>query len=258
MDETLTMRPPWPVIIDRTTYFVSTSGDRVLIRISDSMSASRIVANTPLVPIPALLTKPKIGPYAALISLTRSGSWPMHPRSNGTNRMEPPLGEEVFIASVSASLSRRATAITSCPADRSVFAIPSPSPRLPPVTTTLGIPPSQLSGRRHRQRINNPDGRRHLVRGECTATGLENLRFRPFDRQRVDAWLGAQREHHLSGNYRTGDRILSGRPWGHGRVRVPIDPRLDFLRMDLEAADVDDPPTAAREVIALAAPLEHV
>jgi hypothetical protein len=62
IEEMLTMRPPVPVIIARTTYFVSTSGDNVLMRMSDSMSESRIVAKRPLVPMPALLTSPKIGP----------------------------------------------------------------------------------------------------------------------------------------------------------------------------------------------------
>ena len=58
IDEMLTMRPPPPVIIERTTYFVSRRGDSVLSRTSASMSVSRMVASKPLVPMPALFTRP--------------------------------------------------------------------------------------------------------------------------------------------------------------------------------------------------------
>lgn len=52
------MRPMPCAIIERTTYLVSTIGATVLSATSRSISPSRIVAKTPLVPSPALLTSP--------------------------------------------------------------------------------------------------------------------------------------------------------------------------------------------------------
>jgi len=54
----LTMRPALCAIIDRTTYLVSTIGATVLSATSRAISPSGIVASTPLVPSPALLTRP--------------------------------------------------------------------------------------------------------------------------------------------------------------------------------------------------------
>jgi len=54
----LTIRPAPCAIIERTTYLVSTIGARTLRAIRRSISLSGIVASTPLVPRPALLTRP--------------------------------------------------------------------------------------------------------------------------------------------------------------------------------------------------------
>src|SRR5438105_1677490 len=253
-----TIRPPCPVIIERTTYFVRTSGDKVLMRMSDAISASRIVASTPLVPMPALLTSPKIGPHVVRICLTSSGSCAMQPRSNGTKRMEPPaLDAGACIASVSDSLSRRATAMTSWPAAHSVFAIPSPSPRLPPVTMTLGIAASELARGSDVQRPDDAYRRRDLVRRERAAASREDLGLRVLDAYGVESLL-IIREHHLGGNDGPGDRILPRRHERHAHAGVAIDHRLDFFGMDLEAADIDNPATSAGEVIAVTATLDDI
>ncbi len=52
------IRPSRALIIERTTCLVSTIGEMVLSRTSDSSRSSRIIASTPEVPRPALFTSP--------------------------------------------------------------------------------------------------------------------------------------------------------------------------------------------------------
>ena len=52
------MRPRFSLIIERTTYLVSIIGEIVFRRTSASICSSRIIASTPAVPRPALLTRP--------------------------------------------------------------------------------------------------------------------------------------------------------------------------------------------------------
>ena len=56
------IRPSPADIIERTTCLVTTIGANVLSLTRRSISGVGMVASTPSVPIPALLTKPHIGP----------------------------------------------------------------------------------------------------------------------------------------------------------------------------------------------------
>ena len=58
IDATLTIRPPPSAIMARTTYFVRTMGESVLIRTSCSICALGMRASTPSNPTAALLTSP--------------------------------------------------------------------------------------------------------------------------------------------------------------------------------------------------------
>jgi len=52
------MRPPPSDIIERTAYLVRTIGETVFTRTSSSIWELYMIASTPSVPIPALLTSP--------------------------------------------------------------------------------------------------------------------------------------------------------------------------------------------------------
>src|SRR6516162_607890 len=54
------------------------------------------------------------------------------------------------------------------------------------------------------------------------------------------------------------NRVLSRFHKRHLHTRMAVDHRLDLFRMDLPAADVDDPAPSADEIIPVAAQLKHI
>src|SRR4051794_29933350 len=94
--------------------------------------------------------------------------------------LEPPVAASLMAARNS-GLSLRATATTRWPALASRRVTPSPMPRLPPVTMTLPMTASKLSGLRDGQRGDEADRRRHLVRRQRLAAELPDrlLQFAP-------------------------------------------------------------------------------
>src|SRR5437867_565565 len=188
---------------------------------------------------------------------TRSGSSLMHPRSKGPNSLEPPVSDAgSFIALANASLCRRATAITRCPVAHSVLAIPSPRPRLPPVTMTLGIASPELAGCRDRQRRREANRGGDFVGGERPAAGREDLRTRALDRRGVGHVAAGQ--NNLGRHDRPGNRILARFDERHPHAGMPIDDGFDFLRMDLQTTDVDDPTASSDEEVSIFASLDDI
>src|ERR1700719_4454474 len=137
--------------------------------------------------------------------------------------------------------------------------MPSPSPRLAPVTKTvraaLAIAPRQFAGRADVERRHDRDGRRNLVARQSFAA----------ERQYVvlDLLLSARAraigfEHDVGNHDRAGDRALFRPHQRHSYLWMPVDDRFDLLGMDLQSADIDDAAAAAGEDVAIAAPLHHV
>src|SRR5450432_4840046 len=129
-----------------------------------------------------------------------------------------------------------------------------PMPRLPPVTTTLCIVPRQFAGRRNLERGYEFDHGRHLVRRQLGPAIGQNLIADVV----APAYIAAIGENDIGDHDRTGDRALARSGAGHPHLRMPVDDGLDFLRMNLEAANVDNAAAPADEVISLAAQLDHV
>src|SRR5689334_17098091 len=178
----------------------------------------------------------------------------MQPRSNGTKWSAPhPAIGAACMALVSAPLSRRAMAMTSWPAARSVVAIPSPSPRLPPVTMTLGIATPEFAGRRDLECVDDADRRRNLERGQRAPTRGEDLGLGALDRRTVERPLSIQCENDVGGDNRAGDRVLARRNQRHADTWMPIDHGFDLFRMNLQATDIDDAAPPAHEIPAATA-----
>src|SRR4051812_29854893 len=124
-----------------------------------------------------------------------------------------------------------------------------PSPRLPPVTMTLRMT-GQLAGGGELQGRNETDRGGNLVRSEMIAAESEDLAGTPR--------LGRAAQHHRGGDPRTRERTPSRPHHRHADRRMAVDGRLDFLRVDLEPADVDDAVAPAQEVVPIAAPFDDV
>src|ERR1700679_309025 len=160
------------------------------------------------------------------------------------------------MAAVSSALSFRAIAIARKPASASLQAIPSPNPRLPPVTITLRMVTDELSCLRNRQCRNEIDGGRDLVRGELLAAELEDvLPCLPIVAVLV---VGLSVQHDIRNYQSTGDGIFPRPDQRHTNLRMAVDDRFYFLRMDLQASDVDDPIAPADEIVAIPAEFERI
>src|SRR5665647_3620989 len=127
-------------------------------------------------------------------------------------------------------------------------------PRLPPVTTTLCIVAGQLSGRRDIERRYEFDHDRHLVRRQPVPAISQNF----IADEIAAAWVAAVDQNDIVDHDRAGDRALARSGAGHPHLRMAVDNGFDFLRMNLETADIDDAAAAADEVIPVAAQLDHI
>src|SRR5258708_14772851 len=131
--------------------------------------------------------------------LTSAGIPSTSPRSNGMNRSDPGrVRSACSIDDSSCSFICRAIAIASYPSQTSRRTMPSPKPRLPPVTMTLRRMPGHLACRGDLERRDDADSRRNLVRRQRVATGLEDL-------VRGAGRLGSALEHHVRGDEGAGD-----------------------------------------------------
>src|SRR5436305_15036048 len=114
-----------------------------------------------------------MGPWSLRICLTIPARPSVSARSHAAKQMElVPPASAPSIAARNSGLSLRATTITRWPELARRRTVPSPMPRLPPVTMTLPMAASQLSGRRDGQRGDEADRRRHLVRRQRLAAEL--------------------------------------------------------------------------------------
>src|SRR3989475_8885007 len=178
-------------------------------------------------------------------------------RSNGTKRSDPGLSRSASsIAAAGWLASFRAPAMTRSPAPVSLRAMAMPSPRLPPVTITLRIATHHFACRSDGQGRNEGDRRRNLVPRKRFAAELQDLAL-DFCNPSV-RWVGLCFQNDVGDDERTCDGVLSGPHKRHAYARVAIDHCFDLLRMDLEAANVDDPTPSADKMIAVTTQLDHV
>src|SRR3954463_326431 len=122
-------------------------------------------------------------------------------------------------------------AMTSWPASESVLAMPSPSPRLPPVTMTLPIVPSKLTGWGYSQGGNEANRCRNLVSVQGASTGLENFRLGILSYRSIESFLGITGENNVGGDHGSRDWISARFDERHPYLWMSIDHCLDFLRM---------------------------
>src|SRR5580698_295962 len=196
-----------------------------------------------------------MGPSSFRNFFTRSAIPSNSARSKGAKWKEPgwPL---CSIAAVSSGLSFRAIAIARKPASANLQAIPNPNPRLPPVTITLRMVTDELSSLSDRQRGNEVDDGRDLVRGEfLTAEQQDGL---PYLRFVLALVVRFRIQHNISNHQCAGDGIFSGSNQRHTNFRMAIYDRFDFFRMDLQAADIDDPVAPADEIVAVPTEFEGI
>src|SRR5215831_4990050 len=140
--------------------------------------------------------------------LTRSPISARLARSKGRKWMAPvDAALRSAMAQASASLSRRAMAMTRSPAEANLRKVASPSPRLPPVTMTLRMTARQFAGVGDMQGCNETHERRDLVAGQMLLAELANLTFGLRNRGRIRA-CGGSVQHHLGHHDGAGERAL--------------------------------------------------
>src|SRR5262245_4663989 len=105
----------------------------------------------------------------------------------------------------------------------------------------------QLAGGGNPERRHETNGRRDLVRREALVTDLKNLALEVH----TVAGGGLLREDDIGGDEGTCDRASARPHHRHADGRMTVDRRLDFLRVDLQSADVDDAAAPAEEVVAV-------
>src|SRR6266850_6753529 len=132
-----------------------------------------------------------------------------------------------------------------------------PRPRLPPVTITLRMT-GQLAGGGNLERGNETDRRRNLVGGQAVVTDLKDLAPYVHPLATGAARIGLSLQDDVGGDERTGNGTSPGPHHRHADRRVPVDRRLDFLRVDLQSSDVDDAAPSTEEVVPVAAAFHHV
>src|SRR6516225_9066240 len=127
-----------------------------------------------------------------------------------------------------------------------------PTPRLPPVITTLSIA-GELSGFGDVERRHDADRGRNLMGRELVAAGAEDLL--PDAAIIVAGKLRRSlvRQDHIGHDDGARDRIAPRLDERHPHPLLAVDDGLDLLGMDLEAADIDDAAAPADEIIAIAA-----
>src|SRR5437016_2734471 len=130
--------------------------------------------------------------------------------------------------------------------------MPSPNPRLPPVTRTLRMRARELTALRNRKARHERDRNRNLPFRQALAAKLDDLaldcRFASVRTACVE-----RVENHVGDHNRSHDRVLLRMHQGHAHVRMTIDHPFDFFGMNLHSADVDDPAGPAGEVTSLVA-----
>src|SRR5262245_27022728 len=125
--------------------------------------------------------------------------------------------------------------------------MPSPKPRLPPVTTTLCIVPDQLARMGDFEIGHEAYHGQYLVFRQSAPTELENLPLHIFA---ALARLRLVVQEHIGDDDRSGEWVLPRSNQRHAHFRVPIDDPLDLLGMHLEPTDIHDAALASQEMIA--------
>src|SRR6202022_3799933 len=121
-------------------------------------------------------------------------------------------------------------------------------------TTTLCIVPGQLPRRRDVERRYYFNHGRHLVRRElCPAIGQDFV-----TNIVAPAQVAAIGQNDIGDHDGAGDRAAARSGAGHPHPRMPVDESLDFLGVNLEAANIDDAAAPADEVVPVSPQLDHL
>src|ERR1041385_6044913 len=157
-------------------------------------------------------------------------------RSHPINCSEPGCRlSACAIAPSSGLLILRATAIAQYPESARRWTIPSPSPRLPPVTRTLRMRARELAAVGHREALHKRDRNRYFPFGLAVAAELDDLTL-DFRFACVRVACVERVENHVGNHNRSRDRVLLRTHQRHSHVRMTIDHPFDFFRMDLHSA----------------------
>src|SRR6266513_3056062 len=106
----------------------------------------------------------------------------------------------------------------------------------------------QLAGGGDLERRDEADRCRNFVRSQLIVTDLQDLALEVAD---VGAGLCLQDD--IRGDERPGHGAFPGSYPRHADRWMPVDRRFDFLRIDLQATDVDEAAAPAEEVVPVAA-----
>src|SRR2546427_9939528 len=116
----------------------------------------------------------------------------------------------------------------------------------------------QLAGGGDLERRNETDRRRNLVGWQAVVADLEDLALDVPNPAACAARIGLSFQNDVCGDERTGNGTSRGPHHRHPYGRMPVDRRLDFLRVDLQPSDVDDAAASAEEVVPVSAAFHHV
>src|SRR3984893_10046028 len=132
--------------------------------------------------------------------------------------------------------------------------MPSPRPRLAPVTRTvradaagLDMAARQFAGCRDVEGRHDADRRRNLVDRQRVAAELQDIAL--DGAELIVRALASRFQDDIGDHDRAGGRTFLWPHQRHADLRVPVDHRLDLFGMNLEAADIDDAATAAGESV---------
>ncbi len=139
--------------------------------------------------------------------------------------------------------------------------MPSPSPRLPPVTTMFAhcaqaLMPHHFSRRRYR-----PGSRQNVWQPVLCAAGAAAARrriARLSSSARSQISLDVSSQNHVGDDDGAGNRVLSTAHHRHADIGMAIDNRFDLLRVNLQSSYVDDPAPASDEMVPIAAQLDDI
>src|ERR1700733_6642903 len=163
------------------------------------------------------------------------------------------------MASVTCLVFCRANAITLKPEAASLRAMPSPRPRLAPVTRTVRaaalamaafiMAARQFSGRSDIERWNERNSSWHFVARQGRTAVRQNVGVDLCFRAGSHAFA---LQYHIGDHDRAGHGILPRAHQRHPHLRMAIDDGLDFLGVNFLAADIDDAAFAAGESVTVA------
>src|ERR1700678_3705602 len=133
-----------------------------------------------------------------------------------------------------------------------------PRPRLPPVTMTLRTGTHQLPGGGELQLPNEAQAGRDLVGGQDAPARFQKIVLDVLGLRRVERRAHRVLENHFGDHDGAGDRTALRADQRHAYPWIGVQDTLDFLRIYLHAADVDDAAFAPTEVKAAVLEFDQV